>query len=342
MTSLQTIADTGASVSLSNLGGDSELVQDIQERLVKIGFINAGAVAIGVLSPETDKAIKKFQGIARRSITSEIDESFAKKIIDITKNIDLPIATNQNVVIPLTKSVGVNGVNIASEVLAVKNRLADLGFRLSRTSNIGPVTIQTIKLFQAIINDKKNLDVDGIIDPGGKTHKALQQSFAPRWQEMLPGSVQEGFLNSDYLALAPKEDGDFGTTWIIEAIQAAGLIYRNYLIANPKASLIGVNDISLVNGGKFSPHQEHQVGLCCDLYLPRKDGNLGQTEVNDSNYDKKAMKAILEAFHSQTKHKVVEVLLNDKDLKNANLCEFASGHHNHAHIRIRPSTLSMF
>lgn len=346
MTNLEEIRQNDLSISLSDLLVESELVQDIQEKLAKSGFIELLSITLGTLDPKTNAALVKFQGIARRSPTANIDRSFANKLIDITKDVILPTAQNVDVVINLTKSVGKNGRNIPAEVLTVKNRLADLGFLISRTSNMGDVTTNVIKLFQAIINDKKSLNVggnvDGRIDPNGKTHQALQKSFAPRWQEMLPGSVQEGFLNSDYLALAPKDDGDFGTTWIVEAVQAAGEIYRNYLNTHPNAALIGVNDISTSTGGEFPAHAEHQVGLCCDLYLPRKDGNLGQITVGDSEYDRSAMRAILQAFRSQTKHQVVDVFLNDDKLKAEGLCTFASGHHNHAHISIRPSVLSMF
>jgi hypothetical protein len=348
MTNLQLISNGSSSTSLSSLGGDSELVQDIQERLGKIGFVDLDAVTLGVLSQATEKAIEKFQGVARRSPTDDVDESFAKKLIDITKDVDLPIASNSDVVISLIGTVGKNSNN-SSDVLAVKNRLADLGFRVARDSTTNSSLMNAIKLFQAIINDRKSVDaggIDGIIDVDGKTHKALQKSYAPRWQEMLPGSVQEGFLNSDYLA--KQDSGDFGTTWMVEAIQAAGLIYKNnYLQSHPKASLIAVNDISKSTGGDFSPHQEHQVGLCCDLYLPRLDGNAGAITVNDNQYDQDAMKAILESFHFQTAHPIAEIFLNDSDLQKiringVKLCSPSPGHENHAHVRIRPKTLSRF
>jgi peptidoglycan hydrolase-like protein with peptidoglycan-binding domain len=346
MTNLQEISQNNLSISLANLPIETELVRDIQARLNKIGFIDMTAIALGTFDANTSTALAKFQGVARRLPTDDIDRSFAEKLLDITKDVVLPTAPTVDVTIALTGSVGKNGKNIAAEVLAVKNRLADLGFPVSRTSNMGDVTIEIIKLFQAIINNKKSLNVggnvDGTIDPNGKTHRALEKSYAPRWQEMLPGSLQEGFINSDYLALAPKQDGDFGTTWIVEAVRAAGEIYRTYLNTHPNAALIGVNDISTSTGGEFPPHAEHQVGLCCDLYLPRKDGNLGRIEVGNSQYDRSAMRAILQAFRSQTKHKVVDVFLNDDKLITEGLCTFADGHYNHAHISIKPSVLSMF
>jgi hypothetical protein len=347
MTNLQDISQGASAIKLSQLMHDNVLVQDIQGRLSKIGFLDLGVINSGVLAEETSKAIAKFQRVARRSEDDDIDESFAKKLIDITRAVDLPIASSSDVLIPLTGTVGRNGSNNSSDILVVKTRLADLGFRVTRDSNADSSFLEAIRLFQAIVYDEESINaVDGIIDVNGKTHQALQKSYAPRWQEMLPGSVQEGFLNSDYLA--KQDSGDFGTTWMVEAIQAAGLIYKNnYLQSHPNAALIAVNDISKSTGGNFSPHQEHQVGLCCDLYLPRLDGNTGAITVKSGQYDKDAMKAILESFHLQTVHPIVGIFLNDSDLqkiriKGIKLCAQAQGHDDHAHVKIRPKTLSLF
>jgi hypothetical protein len=343
MTQLTTIANTtGLSIALPVLPNDSELVQDIQERLSKIGLLDLTSASLGTFDDAASVALQKFQKLARRSVTSDIDRSLARKLIDITRDVDLPVASNSDVVISLTGKVSAGGANLAADILAVKNRLADLGFPVQRTTNFGSKTIEVIKLFQAIINDEQNLDnVDGIIDLDGKTHKALQKSFAPRWQEMLPGSVQAGYLNSDFLA---KEDsGDFGTTWMVETIQAAGEIYkRDHLNNNSNAVLIAVNDISRQNGGSFPPHAGHQVGLCCDLYLPRKDGRSGAVTIFDSAYDRDAMRAMLKAFRQQTKHEIRLIYLNDQTLIGESLCKKAQGHDDHAHVEIRPANLSDF
>jgi hypothetical protein len=354
MTTLQKVIDEQLSIPFAALPSDAELVRDIQERLGKIGFIDIAVVTVGTLDEKTSSSLEKFKGLARQSSDTSIGSDLARKFLDITRNITLPLASDADVVISLTGSIGKNGTNISSEVLAVKNRLADLGFRVERDSSINTKTIEAIKLFQAIINGRDDLRmdgwVDGRIDPNKRTHKALQKSFAPRWQEMLPGSVQEGFLNSDFLA--KLDNGDFGTTWMTETIKAAGLIYHNnYFSTHPQATLIAVNDISRENGGIFPPHNEHQVGLCCDIYLPRKDGNSGQVEVSENIYDRDAMRAILTAFHQQTKHPIVLIYLNDSILSNekitiagkqVNLCTLQKDHKNHAHVKIRPSNLSSF
>ena len=216
------------------LVADAPLVQDIQEHLAKIGFIDLSGITLGVLSTETEAAIQKFQKIAGVNSTN-ITASFAQKIIDITKTKITPPPAAA-IIITLTGSVGADGRNNAADVLAIKNRLADLGFKVSRDSVINSETIKAIKLFQAIINDinsdeRKNAvdifslggNVDGRVDVNGKTHKALEKSTAPRWQEMPSGSIQEGFLNNDDLQ---GDNSDFGTSWMAETIQAAALIYK--------------------------------------------------------------------------------------------------------------------
>jgi peptidoglycan hydrolase-like protein with peptidoglycan-binding domain len=337
MTNLQEIQNEGLSISMSALVADAPLVQDIQEHLAKIGFIDLSGVTLGVLSTETEAAIQKFQKIAEVNSTN-INASFAKKLIDITKTKIIP-PPPAAITITLTGSVGAGGINNAADVLAIKNRLADLGFKVSRDSLINSETTKAIKLFQAIINGKDTLDVggnvDGRVDVNGKTHKALEKSTAPRWQEMPSGSIQAGFFNNDDLQV-PEDRSDFGTSWMAETIQVAALIYKEeYLKTHPDAALIAINDVSQINGGKHPNHATHQVGMCCDIRLPRKDGTSGRITYKDSDkYDQSAMRAMLEAFRKQSKHKVRRIFFNDMTLITAGLCQEAPGHDNHAHIDI--------
>ncbi|BAY41979.1 hypothetical protein NIES2111_63750 (plasmid) [Nostoc sp. NIES-2111] len=337
MASLQQIRDNELDISISALAADEQLVQDIQEHLAKINFIDLSSVVLGVLSTETQAAIQKFQKIAGTN-SANITASFAKKLINITTPKIIP-PPPVAITITLTGSVGAGGVNNPEDVLTIKNRLADLGFQVSRNSIVDANTIKAIKLFQAIINGKDTLDVgvnvDGRVDVNGKTRKTLEKSTAPIWQEMPAGSILEGFLNNDDLQ---GDNGDYGTNWIVETIQAAALIYKdNYLTTHPNAALIATNDISKISGGKFPPHATHQVGMCCDIRLPRKDGASGRITYRNSEYDRPAMKAMLEAFRKQSKHKIRRILFNDMTLITAGLCQAASGHDDHAHVDILAS-----
>jgi hypothetical protein len=334
MTNLQEIQNDGLSISMSALVADAPLVQDIQEHLAKIGFIDLSGVTLGVLSTETQAAIQKFKKIASVNSTN-ITASFAKKIIDITKTKITP-PPPAAITITLAGSVGAGGRNNPADVLAIKNRLADLGFKVSRDSAINSETTQAIKLFQAIINGKDTLEVggnvDGKVDVNGKTHKALEKSTAPRWQEMPSGSIQEGFLNNDDLQ---GDNSDFGTSWMAETLQSAALIYKEeHLKTHPDAALIAINDVSKISGGKHPSHATHQVGMCCDIRLPRKDGASGGITFRESEYDQAAMRAMLEAFRKQSKYKIRRIFFNDLALITAGLCQAAPGHDNHAHIDI--------
>lgn len=86
--------------------------------------------------------------------------------------------------IPLQGNVAANGLNLPDDVIAVKNRLVELGFDwLANTgTKVGSLTIHTIKLFQAIKkgpNTVENGHNDGLIQVGKEAHKWLPANNAP-------------------------------------------------------------------------------------------------------------------------------------------------------------------
>lgn len=232
----------------------------------------------------------------------------------------------------LNGSVGKDGKNEPHDVLAVKNRLADLGFPVTRDSLVNPETIDIIKLFQSIIKGETVIVGDGRIDLDGPTLKFLQAANAPQWLEMPKGSPAEGFINHDN---QQGDNHDFGTSWMIEMIQTAAQLYLNtYLSSHPSAVLIQTNDLSKPRGGITSAHKTHQTGLSCDLRLPRKDGQSGGIVFSDSQFDRDAMRAMLKAIRNQSKYAIKPILFNDFTLIAEGLCVNAPGHDNHAHIDI--------
>lgn len=234
----------------------------------------------------------------------------------------------------LKGSVGKKGKNQPNDVLAVKNRLADLGFPVTRDSLVNPDTIHIIKLFQSIIKGETVIVGDGTIDLDGPTLPFLQAANAPQWLEMPKGSPAEGFINHDNLQ---GHNHDFGTSWMIEMIQASAQLYLNtYLASHPSAALIQTNDLSKPRGGITSVHATHQTGLSCDIRLPRKDGQSGGIVYTDSQYDQDAMRAMLKAIQNQSKSAIKRLLFNDNTLIDEDLCVFARGHDDHAHIDIIP------
>lgn len=233
----------------------------------------------------------------------------------------------------LSKSVGKGGLNNPKDVLVIKTRLADLGFSVIRDSTIDPDTIAVIKLFQSIIKGDLKVLGDGRVDKDGPTHKYLQATNAPRWMEMPDGSHTEGFINHDK---RQRDNHDFGTSWMIETIQAAAQLYlKNYQSRHPESALIQTNNLSLPRGGVTPIHATHETGLSCDIRVPRKDGGAGAT-TTDSQYDREAMRAMLKAIRGQNKYGIKRIYFNDFTLISEGLCKELPGHHNHAHIDIIP------
>lgn len=239
-------------------------------------------------------------------------------------------------------SVGFNGKNKSSDVIAVKTRLVELGFDWldPNETKVGPLTIKTIKLFQAIKNgyDVVNSKSDGIIDVGKDTHNWLNAKNSPHWVRMPAGSKEEGFVNREVNDFS--DNHDYGTDWLADTLTEAGAQYKSdYLDSNPNAALLTFNDASIPQGGNTPSHAGHETGLVIDVYLPRKDGKAGGTVVGNSNYDRKAMRAMIKAFLDQPL--ADRVFLNDSVLINEGLCRWVSGHDNHAHFEILPPKREM-
>ncbi len=239
-------------------------------------------------------------------------------------------------IINLQNSVGANGANQADDVIAVKNRLVELGFNwlMNTGTTVGPLTIHTIKLFQAIkngLNTVESTHNDGLIQVGKETHKWLQADNAPHWKQMSPGSKQKGYINDEVADAA--DNHDFGTDWLDDTLQAAAAKYKtDFLSTHPNAALITINDTSRPQGGNTPSHAGHEAGMACDLRLPRKDGGAGGIVVTDNTYDRVAARAMLKALRSQPLFS--RTFLNDPVLIAAGLCQHLSGHDNHIHLEI--------
>lgn len=238
----------------------------------------------------------------------------------------------------LTDSVGQSGNNVETDVSAVQKRLVDLGYDwVVVDGKIGSQTIDTIKLFQAIINGHQRVGgsgVDGRIDVNGNTHKWLDASNAPRWQLMPAGSAADGYVNIE--VQDPNDDHDYGANWFATIIRDASAHYRdNHLSAHADDALLTVNDVSKPRGGDTSDHAGHETGMSGDLRLPRKDGTApGNTTFKSPEYDQDAMRSMLQALQAQTS--VTKVLFNDPVLIGEGLCVAHAGHDNHVHLEIEP------
>lgn len=243
--------------------------------------------------------------------------------------------------IPLSASVGAKGVNKPNDVRAVKQRLIPLGMNWLKADTVmNTDTIQAIQLFQAmknglnVLNDPRN---DGRIDPNGDTHLWLQANNAPKWLLMPAGSKPEGFINDE---LADQSDNhDFGANWLADVIRAIAQKFKNdFLKTHPTASVIRINDISKPRGGKTTSHATHQAGMCCDMKLPKLNGQAGGITYKDLQYDQLTARAMLEAMRSHPQ--TARIFFNDPVLIAEGLCQAVSGHDNHFHFEIKPPARS--
>jgi Penicillin-insensitive murein endopeptidase len=181
-----------------------------------------------------------------------------------------------------------------------------------------------------VLTDPRN---DGKIGVGGDTHLWLQAENAPRWGVLPAGNKLEGWINDE---LADTSDNhDFGCNWLGLVLRAAGLSYlQNFLKTHPKASLLRLNDISMPRGGPTPSHASHQCGMCCDIKLPKLNGQAGGITYKDPSYDQMATRAILESLKAQPQ--ASRIFFNDPDLIEEGLCQAVSGHDNHVHFEIKP------
>jgi peptidoglycan hydrolase-like protein with peptidoglycan-binding domain len=242
----------------------------------------------------------------------------------------------------LGASVGKGGKNRPEDVRALKKRLIELGFDwLDPDTEVDKATIAAIQLFQSIMRGKQTVSGDGLVSVPGKagtTLAWLREANAPRWQLMPEGSEAEGFLN--YERTDTKDQYDYGTNWMADAIRGAGAKYRDdYLKSHASAPLLSINDVSLPHGGSNPDHGGHETGMACDARLPRNDGKgAGSITWKDKIYDRDATRAQIKAVRAQPN--VSFVFFNDPVLIGEKLCSKLDGHDNHFHFQLRPPALA--
>lgn len=234
----------------------------------------------------------------------------------------------------LGHSVGRGGDNKTDDILALKDRLIELGFDwLTSTHRIEADTINAINLVQSIISGSSTVAGDGRVSVPGPTYRWLQAANAPRWQLMPAGSRAEGFFNAELVDTADHHD--FGTDWLADTIRSAAAKYRDhYLSGHAGAALLTVNDVSLPRGGDTPDHATHETGMACDLKLPRTDGSAGGITWRDALHDRNAARGIIQSLRAQPLF--ARAFFNDTTLTGEGLCTAVSGHDDHIHFEIHP------
>jgi len=241
--------------------------------------------------------------------------------------------------------------NAAADVIAVRDRLVQLGYDWISgiTGGTDKDFIRTIKLFQSICAGHPQFDAgDGRIDPEGNTHRWLAAENAPGWAK-IAGKSGFGWQSTNDFDV---DNGGFTSTWMQEAINAAGLAYQMELIVlrlplagfgmvpAKDAPPLWVRECSPKHGGHADGHASHQTGLDVDMRLPllppdnTKWTDLGTNGFKDKRFNRTAAQLQLQAIKVGMKPRLA--LFNDPDFIRMRLCTKFPNHDQHYHIRISP------
>ena len=98
--------------------------------------------------------------------------------------------------------------------------------------------------------------------------------------------------------------------------------------------------VSIPHGGDTPDHKGHETGLMCDVFLPRKDGGFGATNVTSPTYNQNVARALLKSIRRQKLVNKDAVLFNDNDLIGEKLCRLMPEHHHHIHFSISPPPMA--
>lgn len=312
---------------------DSDIKIAVRTCLVALDFMED--------SDKTDDDLLMGWGRFKKSVYlagfNKIGYESAQKLLEAceqkssSSTIHTDAGLTHKVSLDISGSVGAGGMNKTKDVLAVKERLASLGFSFFTISNKKDQgLVDAINLFQSIIHGRTNRAGDGRIDVDGKTHTYLRSPDAPRWIELPiegPGFVNHERKNQSW------DDHDYGTNWISDVIYKAGKHYEeNYRKGKSSIALIAINDVSRPEGGFTKDHSGHECGNACDLLLPHKGGGFGSNKWSSSNYDQSATRAQLQALKAQ--NLVTTIYFNDPTLQKEGLCSYCGGHDDHIHFEI--------
>lgn len=241
--------------------------------------------------------------------------------------------------------------NDAADVTAVCDRLVELGYDWISgvTSGTDKDFIRAIRLFQSICQGSGKLDSgDGRVDPEGNTHRWLAAENAPGWVKIFGKSGFGWQCTNDFI----EDNGGFTTTWMLEAINAAGTAYKVQLIGLSLTGLglallpvkdappMWVRECSPRKGGDAKGHGTHETGLDVDMRLPLlppdhlKWTDLGSNGFKSKKFNRLAAQFQLAAINAAMNPQLV--LFNDPEFIRLRLCTKHVNHDQHFHIRIKP------
>lgn len=229
--------------------------------------------------------------------------------------------------------------NEIADVIKVSNRFVELGYHWVSGVSDGKNKdlIRLIKFFQTICKGHSKFDSgDGRIDLHGNTHKWLAAVNAPGWVNM------EGRSGIGWQIAKFDHGNSWTTTWMLEKLNLAGLLYRGMDAINfdvSDAPAMWVRDCSPEKGGKATGHKSHQTGLDMDMRLPllppwTKDF----TQLKGKEYDKKFHRkaALLQCEAIKNAMDTKYIFFNDPEFIKKRLTTHQDNHSEHYHLRIKP------
>ncbi len=177
---------------------------------------------------------------------------------------------------------------------------------------------------------------DGRIDLHGTTHKWLAAKNAPGWVDMTGKSGIGWRVTSD---LAFNGKNSFATTWMLERIVAAGILYQTKALFVSDDPPMWIRDTSRKNGGKTRGHKSHQTGLDVDMRLPLLPPKTDEWfQLKERTYDKyfhrEAALVQVEAIKAAMNTKYI--FFNDLEFISKSLTTRQDNHGEHYHVRIKP------
>lgn len=220
--------------------------------------------------------------------------------------------------VTIVASVGERGRNRREDVLKIQkllNRhLEEMGrvHPIAQDSDIGPITIRTIRRFQKRVVGM--LNPDGRVDPGGQTLKALNRTPLR--------FVQLARNDASYYSISPASK-QWGTRKTIASIRAAAREFHR-----ATGLRIGIGNISLRRGGRLHPHRSHRIGVDVDVRPLRGDDREIPVTIHNSRYSRTQTRKLVRIVRRDGNLKFI--LFNDTEIAGVSP---ASGHHNHLHIR---------
>jgi len=217
----------------------------------------------------------------------------------------------------ISASVGSRGRNRRADVKIVQRLLNQWqdDIRLDRPllvdGLVGRKTVLAIVEFQGRVVGLTS--PDGRVDPDGATLRVLNQKLA---KFTMLARAGQGYYTYG------QDQKRFGSRSCLASIK------RVAKAMDSMGLIIGVGNISLVNGGRMRPHTSHQRGVDVDFRPLRHDQRRLGTNIHRAEYSSQNTEKLVRELRNDPNLELI--LFNDDSIPGV---KFWTGHDNHLHVR---------